>query len=363
MDDIKVVTLTAGTCGQWDAFCMESDDAWFWHTAGWRAYSLILRPQRKSVDHSFMLYKGDELFAVCPLISELNEDGKKQFSFGGLPCPLPAVRRGLSREKKEKIRSDAFAHIDSLARQAGVSRALFKADPLSFVFIDGADRYNHLVKYGYLDVSLATQVIDLSHTPEELSGAVTKGHNYDIDKAGKELEVAIYTKDTMSREIFDGYRLLHQKAAGRVTRPLETFEMMYQWIRKGNAFLACAAKGSVPVAYSLFIAYKQGAYYASSCTEPADEFSKLCANHLIQWKVIEFLKENGYRRYEIGWQQFGCLLHDFPTEKDIAISRFKRGFGGACVPLCIGEKYFSAAYFVQVYSRRVQQYASHIGHP
>ena len=61
--------------------------------------------------------------------------------------------------------------------------------------------------------------------------------------------------------------------------------------------------------------------------------------YFLQYKVMMWLKEHGVLYYDIGEQVFGDSLYDFPSEKILNISSFKRGFGGYTVPMFRGVKH------------------------
>jgi len=53
-------------------------------------------------------------------------------------------------------------------------------------------------------------------------------------------------------------------------------------------------------------------------------------------------------------------LSNFPTEKEIDIARFKRGFGGFTVPLFRAEKYYDKKYFLKTYQDRINKFSDSI---
>jgi hypothetical protein len=178
-------------------------------------------------------------------------------------------------------------------------------------------------------------------------------------KRGEQLlQGRVLDRSNITREAFAEYQRLHQKAAGRVTRPPQTFEMMYEWICEGLAVLACASLDGHEVGFALVSVYKDGAYYSSGCEDAEHD---LPIGHVLQWAVMRWLKAHGIRYYEIGWQQYGTLLHDFPSQKELAISRFKRGFGGSSVSLFIGEKFYSQTLYMQVARQRMERFARTVG--
>ena len=52
------------------------------------------------------------------------------------------------------------------------------------------------------------------------------------------------------------------------------------------------------------------------------------------------MKARGYGFYDIGLQQFSAQLYDFPDEKQINVSHYKRGFGGSAYAWHMAEKYY-----------------------
>ena len=128
--------------------------------------------------------------------------------------------------------------MDELARQLNVARASFRMSPLTVSFWAAqSPRPNPLLKLGFSDSSLATQVIDLQSDELQLLRDMRKGHRADITRADRMLRTAVPDKESITLERFESYRRLHAKAAGRVTRPEATFRMMHDWIREGSAIL------------------------------------------------------------------------------------------------------------------------------
>ena len=214
------------------------------------------------------------------------------------------------------------------------------------------------MKQGYIDISLNTQVIDLSQLLEAIHGAMRKGHDYDIDRGLKDMNVSVYDKDSITEVIFNQYCALHHMDAGRMTRSQVTFDMQYDWIKEGQTILLRALFEKDVVGFSYIFTYKNKAYYGSACSDP--EYPELPISHVLNWKTIEWLKEHGFEYYEIGWQHYTPLPHDFPSKKETAISFFKRGFGGTTVPLFRGEKYYNSEYYLKVNLERVNRYALYL---
>jgi len=358
---MKLVPLTKDQYKEWDDFCLGSDDVWFWHTTGWLVYTLNYKPELKSESVSFMI-NNDGIEGICPLFLEtrrFDDEVFKEFSFGGSAAPIPALKNRLSQKTKRKRLKTIFRHIDELALEHDVDRASFRFSTLAPRYLSSKIQLNnHLINFGYLPISLNTQIIDLSKSLKELWGDIRHGHKYDITHGSKEIETEIFNERTATREIFDEYRILHRKAAGQVTRPSITFKLMYDWILQGQALLIGAKIDGQLVGFSYIFTYKDGAYYGSACNDP--EYEKKPIGHVLQWGTMRWLKEHGYRYYEVGYQQYHPLPYDLASKKEIAISRFKRGFGGLTIPLFICEKYYSSDYYWQINSERVKRYTKYL---
>lgn len=352
---MDVVKLTEEKYKEWDDFCMESDDAWFWQTSEWLEYTLNYKPLLKPESKSFMVFKNNQIVAICPLILE-NYENIKEFSFGGDHGPVPAFANSLTVKERHDVEKFVFEHIDNLAKENNVSRARFRFTILNKSFIEAQYlKFNFLMKFGYINNSLNTQIINIKQPIEKLKNGLRHGHRSDIDRANKILKSQVFDKKNITKEIFNSYSNLHSKAAGRITRPKKTFDIMYSLIEKRNAFLIGAKKDNIFVGFSYFFVYKNNVYYGSSCTDPISD--KLPVSHFIQWAAIEEMQNKKFSFYEIGWQYFSNEIYDLPDKKQIDIAKFKRGFGGLTVPLFRGEKFYNKEYFLKTYRERINNFA------
>jgi len=355
---MQIVPLTKEKHQEWDEFCLESDDAWFKHTNPAIEYILNYKSGLKPESKSFIVIKDNKIIAICPLIIETNKDNK-EFSFGMDHSMAPAFSNELTKKERDKAMKLVFKNIDKLAQEHNVKRARFRISVLSKAFTEtNTKRLNFLMKFGYLDTSLNTQMIDLRKSIENLRRNVRHGHDSDIDRASKVLEAEILDNSNITREIFNQYIELHYKAAGRVTRPQITFDLLYNRIKERNAFLIGAKKDNKFVGFSYFTVFKDNVYYGSSCNDP--NTNNIPIGHFIQWTAVKWMKEKKYKFYEIGWQNYSATLSNFPSEKEIHLGRFKRGFGGYTVPLFMAEKYYNKDYFLEVYQTRIRKYNDYL---
>lgn len=356
---LKAITLTPERYKEWDEFCLQSGDAWFWHTTGWLRYTLAYKPELATRDLSVLICDGnDRIKAIVPLTLEtksLGGRGIREFSSGEEPIPGPAYANSLSAPDKELVEKFVFFKVDELARQHDVKRASFRQTPLTANFLNHNYYFNYFLKYGYLDISLNTQLIDLRPSEEELWRALRRNHRRNIKKV-ENLTAKIYTSAEITPAIFEKYQIMHRIAAGRQTRPDETFRIMFEWIKEHLGFLAAIEVKGKTIGFEYFTAYKNNGYGFSAANDP--EFAFLPIRHLVEWQAILRMKRMGYDFYEIGVQWYAPLLHDFPDEKRRNIAHFKRGFGGFAAPCFRAEKFYGKDYFLEVYQDRVKKFAN-----
>jgi len=341
---------------EWDDFCLQSDDSWICHTTKWLDHLKHYNPELNSESKSFFVKENGKTMAICPLLLE-NNYGIKQFSFAGGFGQLPALANGLSFKEKEKLTKFIFNQIDELAKINQVALIKMRYSVLSPSFIEKRElKFNMLMQFGFIDTSLNTRVIDLNKSLTELRREVRHGHDAAIDQASKMIEIKIFTKENITKDIFEAYVKMHiGEVKSRMARPRIVFDLMFEILKDGNAFLIGAKKDDKFIGFSYFNIYKDNANYTSACHLP--DFDSLPIGHLIQWAAIKYLKENGGKHYEIGWQFFANTLTDFPTTKELNISKFKRGFGGYTITQYMGEKYYDKKLFTAQYEKRISAYA------
>ena len=351
---MKVEPLDDQDFAKWDAFAARSPDAWFWHTSHWMNYTRAYAGKSFQRNLSFWVTRGGAKLAIVPCFLEIGPavlslyhddvDGsdRTRLTYAGVPLPAPALSDDLNAQGRWEVLEFIVSHLKQLASDHGVETFQLISPALAPGFLGSSlPVANPFSRFGALDISRATQIIDLRTDAAKLWTAVRHGHQYDIRRGERALTVKIWHGNEMPASIFEEYRALHAKDAGRVTRSEETFLMMRDWIHRGEGALAQVMKGDQSVGFILLIIYRNGAFYASGCRDPDD--MKLPVFHVAQWQLIQWLKQNDVWFYDIGVQQFSKQWYDNPSSKHMNISMFKRGFGGTTVPLHASEFHLTEA--------------------
>lgn len=362
MTMITIETWVPGLAELWSRVWEESSDAWFWHRRDWADYQWSYGHSRRLEDLSFVVLNRGRAAAICPVFLEqmlAPHEGHAELAFAGSAIPAPAASDWLTKRQRRDVLSAAYEHLAELAHRRCAERVTV-AHPPCLTGDRVADQMAGLQEHGYLDISFLTQVLDLSRGRDPLWSDVRSSYRPLINRGQRELKLSVYCREHPAGTAFDEYQKLHAAAAGRVTRPQRTFDLMHDWVGRGSALLVEAVQGTRPVGYALLLCAKQGAYYGSGCCAPDVDLPYLM--HSLQWTSVSALLERGIRWYELGHQHFRPTLAHPADPKARAISFFKRGLGGMPRMCVSGELYLSQSMLRAVVEHRLRVLQSDQSH-
>jgi hypothetical protein len=329
-------TLFSYQPGFWDAlheFAGNEGVSWRYLPKRWEHIRLC--GPASAEDHSFLVLDNGKAVACCELSVEQTSDGGYEFASRG-GCNLGPVALGsLTARQQEAYLDHCFRQIDSLAERMGPSRCLLELDPTAV-----SSKQDLLPRHGYLVFPAHTAIIDLRQDKKTLHSALRGSFKPLINKALKTYEIRIFDYRKHRRKDFDAYVEMHHKAAGRVTRPLRTFDLQYDKIATDNAILMGVAYEGVLRAFSYHIHNGGHACYGSAADDKGFTH-QVPLSHAMIWSAIAYYKDRGFTTFELGEQAYGPQLFSSPSRKEINISFFKRGFGGGIVPIHRGVKYYA----------------------
>jgi hypothetical protein len=291
----------------------------------------------RTADLSFAVCENKRVLAICPLF--LNDSrGRVSFADDGGYLRGPIVSSSQDERKRNKILDVVFAQVDASAIQHGAEQAMFYYDP------QPTRRFhaNPLSEFGFLDTSLSSQLLDLSMSEEDLRADLRKSYKALINKGLKTYEIHAISGESADWDIHEAYRETHKRAAGRETRPRKYFNLQFDELKAGEATLIFMKHEGKLVQLDYFNHRNNYVYYSSAADDP--EFSESCEvplGHAILWFAQAHFKARGMKWMEIGWQFYGHQMFCAPSPKEMAISYFKRGFGGYASSLYRGIKFYS----------------------
>ena len=352
---MEIKTLSSETERIWNEFCESQEEAWFWHTTGWIKYCEHSRFGVDARKLSFMIINDGKILAIVPLLLEVNQSkGNREFTFSGGPTPFFVIDQSAERRKASAIQDLIWNEIERLATLHNVGRIWMRANVQNNGYLSSINVDNPLTRKGFLDTSLYSCIISLNHEEKTLLSEMRKGHKAAVKKSIKQLTAVCYDSDTITVDKLNQFRDIYFSVAGKVTRPSETFDMLFEFIKSGHGFLFEAVFEHHIAGYSLIILYKQYAYYAMACV--VQEYKDYDVSHFLEWQAFCSLKQKNILYYELGEQYFGGTLSCIVSDKMKSISAFKRGFGGRLYLQCSGEYFFLKEYFDETYAARLQEY-------
>jgi FemAB family protein len=125
-------------------------------------------------------------------------------------------------------------------------------------------------------------------------------------------------------DLWHDFQNFHIKISGKKTRSDQTWQLNYNAILNGRAFLAYIKQDGDLIGAAYFLYSKSEAIYGVGVYER--ELSHLPISHSIQYAAICKLRELNVDNYCLGISLFSN--QDNVTSKELNISHFKRGFGG-----------------------------------
>ncbi len=173
-----------------------------------------------------------------------------------------------------------------------------------------------------------TQVLDLTRDPAILWHDVSRSVQRHIKWGRKNMLVRV----SQDRTGLEALRRVHFVAAGRTTRPSETWEIQGRMIDAGEAFVTLAELGGEIVSAIFHQRSGDYCYYGVGASDRSRFTNPI--SHAVLWAGIEHARQIGCRHYTVGSQVWPGHHHHPPANapKEISIANFKRRFGGRTTP-------------------------------
>ncbi|MAC40851.1 MAG: hypothetical protein CMJ05_03565 [Pelagibacterales bacterium] len=165
--------------------------------------------------------------------------------------------------------------------------------------------------------------VDLSWDYSEIKKNYRKSHKSRISQ-GERLWNLIKLTENHER-IWNEFKSLHYKSAGRKTRSDKSWDILYEsLINNCSSFYYCTNENEEMIGGALIMLTSTEAFYAIGANDRS--LFKLPIGHALQDFIIKDLKNSS----SIKWYRLGRFYNsnDFikPTEKEITIGSFKNGF-------------------------------------
>lgn len=163
---------------------------------------------------------------------------------------------------------------------------------------------------------------NLALPEEELWTSLRKSYRSLINAGRRELSIEVVDEAAPNRQRFEAYRSLHRDVAGRVTRPADSWNIMFELLTKGRAQLVLANLRERTVAATYLIRFGSLAIYASGAY--ARDLGKFPVSHWPVYASMLAAKRSGVERLVVGSIALEYDSHTTPKERSIGV--FKTGF-------------------------------------
>jgi len=308
------------------------------YTKAFRQYEKLLFSDRMIFDDSFVVVsEAKEVLALVPLYAFKNENGLLQYSYGADYLRGPIISGGEGKKSFNKTSDFVFQAIDEIAAQKRISRCLMMIEPVEL--LQQRHYFNYYLEYGYEDASTVGCLIEYGKKEELLWSDVRKSYRPLINKAIRTYKSVIIGQNNFDFDLCEEFRKMHHLAAGRITRPANTFYCMYEMIKSGNAFLILIQNTDLKtIGAYYFLVHGPYGFYGSAATDPSLD-SQSGVGHLGLWSGILFAKKQGCQFMDLGQL---LMRPGGVTEKEKNIFLFKTGFGGEKVVVFRAVKNFNS---------------------
>ena len=270
-------------------------------------------------DFSFGIELNGELIAIVPLFFNENNEGGSLNFFEGTILP-PLLVSSISDKLKKEVCNLIIQKISGFSKEYRLYPPLFFDQMGPSV---GLDIWHKILLDNQYQPHLTRELftsLDLSYS--EIKSHYRKSYKSLISKGNK-----LFTPFKMThpdKSVWNAFKELHFKAAGRKTRSELSWEMLYDCIKSEKAdFYFSKSKSDEMVGGSLILKNKYEAFYAVAAYDR--ELFHLPIGHQLQDFIIKDLLNSSLSWYRVGRYY---LPYDFdnPTEKEVQIAQFKSGF-------------------------------------
>ncbi|MDD5544360.1 MAG: hypothetical protein PHX83_14420 [Acidobacteriia bacterium] len=259
---------------------------------------------------------------VCAAV-QTKPDGKRELSGYGWPMIfLQAHTPNCGAD--QRISKIVKAELDRLSKEYSFDSILHRD---YFPTLSPVGEY--LLSMGAKVRPHFTQIIDLSRSEESLHQQLRRSYQSLINWGQKNLELKLFDSKCIQREHLESFRQLHISVAGRQTRSQRTWDLQFEIVSQGGAFILMGWLQGNLVTASYYIHSSKYCYYGVSASK-RELFDKPLS-HSSMWSAILHARALGCRFFDTGEQLFAGQVDRAPTTKELSISRFKRGFGGQTV--------------------------------
>src|SRR5450830_1103706 len=297
------------------------------HKADWNVVWQRLPMQPTSISESMIDYQHAYLRSTGSSVLDLSmvifNDGK--------PCAIWPFNLSLNTQKK--IIRHAVDSLEYLRGFLGKSDLRIEENSsLNYNNLSLSEWHQQWMMRGGEPKIRHELYVDLTLSIEDIYSNMRKSYRSLIQQGSKLWEVTCIDHENLTPALWNEFRELHLKAAGKVTRSEETWHLQYLMILQNEGFLLTLRTidgSSTLIGGAFFQNTKDEGYYAVAAYD-RNLFDKPIG-HVLQMRAIQLMKDKNIKWYRIGERMFPSDIPK-PSDKQISISNFKQGFATHLIP-------------------------------
>jgi FemAB family protein len=279
-------------------------------------------------DISLVLFHDNRPCGIWPLCYAQHKEGavlSSYLHYGQLMLP-PLFVAGLAEKTKKALTKRCIDLIEALCKDLHILE-WHSAEPFN-AEIGLSNWYEESLIRGGSSTLRHELFVDLSPSMIDIKSKFRKSYKSLVTEGMRIWQVGVLSDANTA--LWESFRILHQKIAGKTTRSLETWNLQYQAIVQNQAFLVHLhnAGGELVGGGYFSVTRDQGVYNVGAYDRTLFEQP---LGHVVQYKAIEEMKARGVRWYKIGLRRYPSQEKDI-TEKLIAIGDFMGGFSSHLFP-------------------------------
>jgi hypothetical protein len=228
------------------------------------------------------------------------------------------VRPGLTGQLCQRLVQNMLGTLRETAKRAGMGEIILRAP--------GNVLLSSALAARLLSMNLRSEpsfqgVIDLTQSDEILFAAMRSGHRQQVRWGERNMTLLHVNKSNPDRAPFEKFRALHAEVAGRITRPSQSWDEMFELVRTGNGNLVLSVHEGKILGGTLVLDADGSAYYSSGAYL-RNHFDKPLTHYPLFASAIQ-ARARGNHSFVLG--EIGQSNQTVP-DKERSIGQFKAGF-------------------------------------
>jgi hypothetical protein len=280
--------------------------------------------QHKFLDRSVLFSLNDAPIAGMRVTSHLDDGGTTLFTCYGLPT-IFIEKPFASLAEKARVWSALKDYIYQLVSDNSNWRweHMDRLDSNNF-----SEMGRFMYTRGATPICVPVQVIDLTQSESDIFSCLTKNYRWCVNWGRKNMQINVIDHSNISKDEIGRFMHLHLRASGGTTRSSLTWDRQFDMIAGNEAFAVFGEISGELVSAALFPHSDTHCYYGVSASRRDLQTNSSSLSHALVWYGITNAKKIGCKKFETGEIKNTSQM-PAPSEKELSISAFKRGFGGS----------------------------------